>query len=180
MKKAFLIVLALFTVTVFADGHNHLANSKVEWKAYKVIGGGHNGEIPITHSKLKLDEGKLISGEIHFSVKDATVTDLTGEWAKKFLGHIKSGDFFEVEKYPTAVLKLNSVRNNVGTGTLTIKDKTNPIKIQFNRKGKTYSGEVSFDRTDYGIIYGSQNFFKNLGDKAISNNVDVTFSLELK
>ena len=173
-----LLILCLSIGTVFAD--TGLKSSEVLWKADKVIGGGHHGEVPLSKAELNVKDGKLISGEIHFDLKNVTVTDLSGEWASKFLTHIKSDDFFNVEKYPKAILKIDSVENNVGHANLTIKDVTKHVMIKFNKDGKTYSGKVVFDRTDYGIIYGSNNFFKNLGDKAIANDVEVKFKLEVE
>ena len=64
--------------------------------------------------------------------------------------------------------------------TLTIKSKTNPIKVSYTKKGKTYSGKLKFDRTKFDMIYGSGNFFKNLGDKIIHDEVVLDFSVVLK
>ena len=60
-------------------------------------------------------------------------------------------------------------------GSLTIKGKTQPVEFPYYKKGNTYTGTVNFDRTKFGIIYGSKNFFKNLGDKVIDNNVQLSF-----
>ena len=60
------------------------------------------------------------------------------------------------------------------------KDKTNPISVSYKKEGKTYTGKMVFDRTKYNIVYGSGNFFKNLGDKVIHDDVEVNFSIVLK
>lgn len=178
MKVLLLSFLLVLSTGAYAD--NHLINSKVKWEAYKVIGGGHNGEIPITKSDLIIEDGKIKKGTLEFDISKATVTDLSGEWETKFLTHIKSSDFFDVEKHPKAKLKITSVSNKELKGVLTIKDKSKNIKVPFNKVNGKYSGEVEFDRTEFGIIYGSNNFFKNLGDKAIANNVKVIFELEVE
>ena len=166
----------ILSTSVLAD----LKSSEVIWTGSKVVGGSHYGALPIKSANIKANEGNIQSANIVFDLKKIDVTELSGEWKNKFLSHIKSGDFFEVDKYPEAKLLLTEVKNNLGKGQLTIKDKTHPIEIKFNKKGKLYSGTVEFDRTKYNIVYGSKNFFKNLGDKAISNNVKVDFKLELK
>ena len=66
------------------------------------------------------------------------------------------------------------------SGKMTIKGKTNPISFSYKKSGKKYSGQLIFDRTKYSIVYGSGNFFKNLGDKVIKDKVEVNFSVVLK
>jgi hypothetical protein len=41
-------------------------------------------------------------------------------------------------------------------------------------------GECSFDRTKYGLKYGSNSFFDNLGNEAISDIVRLEFEIELE
>ncbi len=61
---------------------------------------------------------------------------LPGEYQQKLNGHLKNGDFFEVEKYPTATFKITSVKknndkvyNSLVTGNLTVKGKTNAVSF---------------------------------------------------
>jgi polyisoprenoid-binding protein YceI len=109
------------------------------------------------------------------------VTDIEeGKWKTKFLNHMKSDDFFNVSKYPTATLTIDELKKNTAHGKLTIKDKTHPIKIKFNQRKNTYSGKMSFDRTKYDMIYKSGNYFKDLGDKLIYDEVELEFQVVLK
>jgi len=39
--------------------------------------------------------------------------------------------------------------------------------------GKKGEAKVTIDRTQFDIKYGSDSFFDNLGDKAISNNFEL-------
>ena len=138
------------------------------------------GEVPLKSAKVEMKEGKIASGDFVIDLTKMTVTDLQGEWADKFLAHIKNEDFFEVGKYPTARLVIEKDDGKTISGKMTIKDKTNPISISYKKDGKTYSGKMTFDRTKYNIVYGSGNFFKNLGDKVIHDKVEVTFSVIIK
>ena len=176
--KLLLIALSLFSITLFA-AEVDTKKSSFTWHGTKVTG-KHFGKIFIKTAKLDLKEGKVSSGEIVMDMKSFTVTDLEGEWANKFLGHMKSGDFFEVEKYPTAKLVIKSDDGKSLSGDLTIKSKTNPVKIAYTKKGKTYSGKLKFDRTKFDMIYGSGNFFKNLGDKVIHDEVVLDFAVVFK
>ena len=47
-----------------------------------------------------------------------------------------------------------------------------------NVKANTATANLVVDRTKYDIKYGSGSFFDNLGDKAISDNFDLTVSLQ--
>ena len=65
-------------------------------------------------------------------------------------------------------------------GSLTIKGKTEPVSLKYTQKGKSYTGTLKFDRTKFGIKYGSGNFFKGLGDKMIYDEVTVEFTVVTK
>ena len=156
------------------------AKSSITWRASKVTGKGHYGQLVTKASKVTLTDGNVSEAELVFDMSAITVTDLEGKWANKFLGHLKSEDFFEVAKHPTATWKLTSVKGGVAKGQLTIKGKTQPIEIAFAKADGAYKGKVTFDRTKFGIIYGSGSFFKNLGDKMIKDEVEIEFSLVLK
>lgn len=153
--------------------------SSFKWTGKKVTG-QHYGTLPIKSSSLQEKDGKLVGGEIVLDISKMTVDDLTGEYQTKFLNHMKSADFFQVEKWPTAKLVIESVKDNTATGKLTVKDKTNPVKFDFTKKGDVYSGTLKFDRTQYGMIYGSGDFFKGLGDKMIYNDVTLDFKVKVK
>lgn len=84
-------------------------------------------------------------------------------------------------KYPTATLIIEKqIGKDQVQGKLTIKDKTNPVTLKFNKSNNEYTGKFTFDRTQYGIIYGSGNFFKELAaDKIIKNEVTLDFKVVL-
>ena len=106
-----------------------------------------------------------------------TNEDLQGEWSEKLVGHLKSADFFDVKKFPTATLTLDrEVDEDVVAGKLTIKGKTQPVRIKYVLNSAGYfTGRMTFDRTKFGIVFGSGNFFKGLGDKIIADQVTVDF-----
>ena len=109
-----------------------------------------------------------------------TVTDLEGKKAENFLKHMMSEDFFEVGKFPTASLELGENKGGEMTGQLTVKGKTHPITFAVKQEGGKYVGKATFNRTKFGIIYRSGNFFMDLGDKVINDEVQVEFTIALK
>lgn len=177
MKKSILssLVLMGLLMTQAFGATVDLKKSEFKWEGSKVTG-KHYGLVPLKSAEVKMKDGKLAGGTFIADLNSFTVTDLEGDWAKKFLTHMKSKDFFMTEKYPTAKLVIKSIKGNKVTADLTVKDKTNEVTFDLKNKGNSYSGTLEFDRTKFGMIYGSGDFFKNLGDKMINNEVKVDFN----
>jgi polyisoprenoid-binding protein YceI len=176
-KKVSLIAIMLTFSTGYAATVDS-SKSEFAWTGKKVTG-QHQGKLPLKSSEVKMNADQIASGEFIVDLTQLTVEDLTGEYKDKFLTHIKSADFFDVEKWPTAKLVVTKISGNQAEGKLTIKDKTNPVKFNFDKKENVYTGKLVFDRTKYGMIYGSGNFFKNLGDKTIYNDVTLDFKVTI-
>ncbi len=178
--KQILISLSILSMAFAAQSYEvDAAKSEFKWTGKKVTG-QHYGKIPLKKAQVK-SKGKDISGgTLVLDVTQITVEDLTGEYKTKFLTHMKSEDFFEVKKWPTAKLEIESLKDGKAKGKLTIKGKTNPVEFNYTKKGMVYSGTLKFDRTKYDMIYGSGDFFKNLGDKMIYNEVTLDFKVQLK
>lgn len=181
MKRLMMKVLTVSLLTTgFAFANNvDLKASSLKWQGTKVTG-KHFGKIFFKEAKVELKDGKISKGDFVVDMNSFTVDDLSGEWGQKFIGHMKSKDFFTVEKHPTSKLKIKSVKDGKATADLTIKGKTNEVKFDIKQKGNEYSGVLKFDRTKFGMVYGSGDFFKNLGDKMINNEVTVDFKLVVK
>ncbi len=154
--------------------------SKIHWLAKKVAG-QHEGTIGISSGSLVADGAKISGGEFVIDMKSIVCTDITNaEYNQKFIGHISTGDFFEVEKFPTAAFKITKVAGSNITGDLTMKGITK--SITFPAKIAVVGGKVSatasipVDRTDFGVKYNSKKFFDTIGDKAIDDvfNLDIT------
>ena len=178
MKNLLLGLVLLFSLGAMS-AEVDLKKSKFKWKGTKVTG-EHFGEVSLKSASVEMKDGKLTNGNFVIDLKSMTVTDLQGEWADKFLLHMKNEDFFDVEKFPTATLKLTKDDGKKLYGKMTIRGKTNDISFSYKKSGKTYSGKMVFNRTKYDMVYGSGSFFKNLGDKIIHDEVHLDFSVVLK
>jgi polyisoprenoid-binding protein YceI len=116
-----------------------------------------------------------------------TVEDLKEEPSKGNLTkHLKSDDFFSVEKFNASTFKITEAKTSNGTdytisGTLTIKGISQPIsfpaKVSIAGTKLTATGQITFDRTKYDIKFRSGNFFENLGDKMIYDEVKLDVKL---
>lgn len=128
-------------------------NSKIEWKGYKVFKSestSHFGTIKFESGDLTVKDGKLESGKFVADMNSLTSVDLKDDADQlgKLNGHLKSGDFFEVKKFPTASYEITKVTaaaegdyNTLLDGNLTIKGITKPLQLKANVSVK--EGEVS-------------------------------------
>jgi polyisoprenoid-binding protein YceI len=159
--------------------------SILNWNGKKVTG-EHSGTVKLENGSLLVDGNKLTGGTFSFNMNSIVCTDLTDAgYNAKFIGHMKSEDFFNTAKYPTSTFKVTKVTPKGGdafdiTGDMTIKGITNAVTFPATVKmsGNTVSadGKVTLDRTKYDIRYGSKSFFENIGDKAIYDD----FTVEMK
>ncbi|MFT7120258.1 MAG: polyisoprenoid-binding protein YceI [Neolewinella sp.] len=191
MFKSLLLTTAFFfALATVATAQVDADKSLVTWKGYKVTG-EHAGTISVADSSsLDFKEGVLTGGTIFIDMPSIAVTDLTGGTKAKLEGHLKSADFFGVEKFPTAKLVITTVvsRGTPGdyrvTAEITIKENTETIR--FNTKVTEEMGafvavaDITVDRTDFDVRYGSGSFIDNLGDKTIYDEFDLTVKLVAK
>ena len=177
--KYILIVLSFLFVSIAGAGEVDTKNSEFDWYASKVTG-EHYGKVLLKESTLDEKNGKVVGGEFIMDMTTLTVENIDSpKYEKKFLNHMKSDDFFDVAKYSTATLKINKIDGNNVEGDLTIKDKTNPINFTMEQKGDLVTGKMKFDRTKYDMVYRSGNFFKDLGDNMIHDEIVITFKVKV-
>ena len=171
--------------TVWIDS----STSKIEWIGNKVSG-SHNGQVKIKSGYILKKDTTFVGGEIIVDMTSISVDDIEHpKWNLSLVEHLKNEDFFDVEKFPTAILKINSskkhlindkINSNVEiSGDLTIKNITNKVLIQshIDFTKNTSKGQLIIDRTKWDIKYGSSSFFEDLGDRAIYNDFILDFNL---
>ena len=180
MRTLFSTVGFLFlSISTAYAGNLDTQASSLGWLGNKLTG-KHFGKLTFKDGNIIEKDGKWTGGEFTVDMTSMTVEDIKGDGAKKLLGHLKSGDFFQVDKFSTASLKINSVSGNTVNASLTIKGKTNPVRFTYKKEGKAFVGKMIFDRTKYDIKYRSKSFFPNIGDKVIMNEVGVDFKVQSK
>lgn len=135
-------------------------NSRIEWKGYKIVKSdqtGHFGTINFESGDLTIHNGVLESGKFVADMNSLTSVDLKDDAAQlaKLEGHLKSGDFFETEKYPTASYEITKVSKNATgdyntllDGNLTIKGITKPIQFNANVSIKDGAASIATEPKD--------------------------------
>lgn len=161
-------------------------NSKLNWQAKKATG-QHSGTIAVSSGTFNVENNVLKGGSFELDTKTITVTDITDpESNGKLLGHLKSDDFFGVEKFPKATFVITSAKPGAAglydiKGKLTIKGVTNevsfPATVKVEPSRLTANAKITVDRSKYGIKFRSKSFFENLGDKLIYDDFDLNVAL---
>ena len=177
--------------------------SKINWVATKVSA-YHTGTINVKSGELKETDSTLTGGEFVLDMNSILVSGPAGSdpgMNAKLNGHLKSADFFDVEKSPEAKFVITDVKPFSGTvkdttdprqesineykvtnpthtvsGNLTIKGITK--NISFPARITTTANEVdaiakfNIDRTQWNIVYPGKP------DDLIRNDIHLGISLK--
>ncbi|MCF7561810.1 YceI family protein [Sabulilitoribacter multivorans] len=162
--------------------------STIEWQGFKPTG-SHNGTISLESGTLNTTDGKISGGL--FTIDMASIVDLDipadKEGNAKLVGHLKSPDFFDVEKYPTAKFEITGINETEGktmlSGNLTLKDATNnitfPVSVSQENDSITLASETfTIDRSKWNVKFGSKSFFDDLGDKFINDDIELKIKVK--
>ncbi len=167
--------------------------STIEWRGTKPTG-EHQGTINIQDGTLMATMEEITSGRVVIDMNSINVTDegIDPDDKTSLENHLKGTvegketDFFNVNKFPTATFEITGVTEENGQkmlqGNLTLKEETKNIQfpVNSNLDGETITLEsetFTIDRTDWGVNYGSKSVFDNLGDKFISDEMELTINV---
>ena len=196
MKMFAAMILALSTTVAVAQTKAATATYKIDsaassikWVGKKVTG-EHAGTLAVKDGSFTYTGDVLTAGEVNVDMNTLAVTDIpaSDENNGKLVGHLKSPDFFNVAKNPSAKLVIKSSEKTASglkvKGDLTFNGKTNPIefdaKVVKTDSSVNTKADVILDRTKWDLKYGSGSFFKGLGDKAINNDFTIAVDITAK
>jgi len=178
------------TEPVFPIPHGRLQidleASKVEWTGRNLLN-KHHGGVALKSGHLDFDQGRLTGGEIILDLTRLDCTGLAGSaYHDVLIRHLHDHDFFDVTRFPEAVLSITSAApiSDSGPGALnlrltadlTIKGRTHPIEFAaasgLTPEGKAAAQAVfSIDRTKWGVLYGSGKFFHRLAGHLVNDQI---------
>jgi polyisoprenoid-binding protein YceI len=165
------------------------SRSTLNWTAKKV-GGEHSGTVKIASGTLEVKSNRLVGGTFAMDMTTITDTDITNEGMNaKLTNHLKSEDFFSVEKHPKSTFVLTKVApiakaqagqpNYTVTGNLTIKGITHPVTfpaiVKLSGDNAEATAKFDIDRTKWDIKYRAA-IIGTAADKIIDDN----FTVDLK
>lgn len=188
MKK---LALAFVMLSAVATAQTKkVLTSDINWWGYKVAkteSSSHYGDLKVKEGNVQMKNNAITGGTFVLDMNSINATDVTGTTQQKLNGHLKNGDFFETDKYPTAVFKISSVKKSgnaafphLVTGTLNAKGKTNevsfPAKIAMNKGVLTFSSDkFSIDRQKWDIAYQS-----SMKDVVVKDDIDLQINFIAK
>jgi polyisoprenoid-binding protein YceI len=180
-------VAALFAATpLFAESFKiDKAHSQAEFKIRHMMS-NVTGRFNDFDAVIDLNRSNPAASKVEFTVQSASINTANDNRDK----HLRSADFFEVEKYPTIKFKSTKIAATGSdqydvTGNLTIRDVTREITIPVtflgfakDPWGKERAGfelETKLNRKDYGLNW---NKALDQGGFLLADDVKISIAIE--
>lgn len=146
----------------------------------------HKGYVYLSKGELMIEKGQLVGGTAEIDMNTMEYGDKANQNTP--IKHLKSPDYFDVEKFPVSTIvitKVESMRDQtIVTGDLTIKGVTRsvtfPAKIEMKDGIVKAIGKLIIDRTDWGIRYASGKFYDTVADQVVSDNIEFHMKIVAK
>ncbi len=193
MKNFLLLIILMTCLNLSSQVQMDLSKSSIKWIGKEITTKEHFGALKFSKAQLEFNDDVLTGGEFTVDMTTLDVQDLSGGGKQRLEGHLRSDDFFSVNKHQTSYLKINEVLppelsrieadNNSFevSGELTIKGITQPIVFTLKPvSDQSYVADLTFDRSDYNVRFRSGSFFENLGDKLILDDIKLEVTLVKK
>jgi polyisoprenoid-binding protein YceI len=162
--------------------------SAVEWIG-RNINNRHYGRIAISGGEVVMASGRPVSGRFVIDMNTITNLDLQDEgWRGMLHRHLKSEDFFDVERYPTATFEVRGATpiegatpgapNTEIAGSLTIRETTRsicfPAMVAAQEDGSIKAqAALDLDRTLWNVCYGSGKLYERLGMHLVNDLISI-------
>lgn len=157
------------------------------------------GTLKLSEGEVTVENGTITGGDFVIDINSlktdpASVTEADKK-PEDLDNHLKSPDFFDAAKYPTAKFEITSVApfdaakdqstiegaTNIISGNLTLKDKTVnvsfPAKVTTTATDVTLAAKFTVDRTAWNLTYGAEGDPK---DWTISKDFDIELAVTAK
>lgn len=132
-----------------------------------------------------IDTAEPARSSVTLTIQAASVN--TGQEQRD--GHLRTGDFFDVETYPTITFVSTQVSRPEAdlwsiAGDLTIKDVTRPVTVEFEQTGSAkdpygnlrvgFEGSTTINRADWGLSF---NAALETGGVLVSEKIKLDFDI---
>jgi polyisoprenoid-binding protein YceI len=201
MKKVSFLALTALTLGLFscngsaeevaedavkdAVKHELMEDSNIQWVGEKFKDGEFHhdqiGALNFQSGEISVVNGALVAGTFVIDMNSMEKIDQEdAESAAKLIGHLKSDDFFDVEKFPTATVVISGYKDGLAQGVLTLKGIDLPFEtpLAFSDKEDRYTldGELELDFSPFNI----DAFEGQGGPEYISSKIKVDFAIDCK
>jgi polyisoprenoid-binding protein YceI len=183
--------------TMPADGVRAVdaESSTIEWIG-RNMNTTHRGTIRIARGSITVRDGNPSAGHISIDMRSITNTDIEDPVLRHLIeAHLKSDDFFDVARFPTAEVAIETVKPVAGAtpgtpnyrvaGRLTVKDAEHEIEfpaiISAGSDGAlTAVAQIEIDRTRWNVLYGSGRFFPVLGKHLVHDGIGLLVKISTR
>ena len=161
------------------------AHTRIGFSARHAMVTTVRGQFAELEGSVHIDAADPAASSAKVSIRTASIS--TGQADRD--GHLRSGDFFDVETFPeiaflsTSVARKDAVTWTV-TGDLTIKDVTRPVSIDFESTGSArdpfgnlrvgFEGATTVNRKDWGLTW---NAALETGGVLVSEKIKLEFDV---
>jgi polyisoprenoid-binding protein YceI len=161
--------------------------SSVVWSGKKTLVTNwiDSGNIKMKSGTFTVTDGTISEGSVVFDMNSIVAMKTgAGGGEDKLSTHLKSGDFFDVVKFPTATFTMKQADATSITGDMTIhgitKEITVPVSMMMHNDVTMIAGKTSLDRALFDIKFGSSSFFNDLKDNVIDDLFTLDFIIVAK
>ena len=168
------------TETIKAGGTKYVFTtaSQVNFVGSKITG-SHNGGFKTFNGYFTIKDGAPVGNDhkVVINMKSTYADD------EKLTGHLKSPDFFDVEKFPEATFDVTSIAKGSDaaytvSGNFTLHGKSKnisfPATVSQNGDAVKIDSKFNINRKDFGIVYAGK------ADDLIRDEVVIELKLEAK
>tara|TARA_R110002050_G_scaffold33007_2_gene84438 strand:+ start:19334 stop:20011 length:678 start_codon:yes stop_codon:yes gene_type:complete len=151
--------------------------SYIEWYGNMVGMYEHSGRVRFNEGSLVLEDMNIKRGDfiVEMNTIESTDSDDLYEDASRedLVNHLKSGDFFYTQQFPSAMFELINHKGSEINGLLTIKGVTKPVTVTDVEVGVRENlikvfGTLVFDRREFDV-----HFEYPVKDMVISNDIEL-------
>ncbi|PVG84221.1 polyisoprenoid-binding protein [Nocardioides gansuensis] len=161
-----------------------VAHSRIGFVARHAMVTKVRGQFADFEGTAQIDAANPSASKVDLTIQVASVDTRNADRD----GHLKSGDFFDAETYPTMRFVSTDVARDGDewtiTGDLTIKDVTKPVTVVFEQTGSAkdpfgntrvgFEGETAVNRKDWGL---SWNAALETGGVLVSEKIKLEFDI---
>jgi len=163
-----------------------LSHSSINFHVRHLMVSKVHGRFSKWGGTLLLDEADLTKSQLDVSI-DASSIDTKDE---KRDGHLRSADFFDVEKFPAITFKSTKIEKTSDgykvTGNFTIKDVTKEVVLDVEGDGQQvkdpwggtrtgFSATTKLNRKDFGLNW---NVALEAGGFLVGDKIDINLEIE--
>ncbi len=166
--------------------------SRIQWVG-RNLGNCHEGSLRCKSGTVSIQAGQLASATVVIDMTSIVCGDLQDpKFNRILIDHLNSDDFFDVVRFPEAMIELTAAMPIADApagmpshrldGMLTLKNKTHPVQVEAVI-GETApgswaaQGDLSFDRTQWGVNYGSGKLYLKLGKHLVNDLILLQFAI---